>query len=349
MEKTAFLQQWWVQVLFLLVLFVGTNLSIIGFLPPLNAIHEFLMQAVMPILLFYLCYNHFVPSFFMKGRYRLFFSSTVLAFILTAVISFFIVNYFIHHSVLQEIDVVKDDIFKKSPKKLFIVLCVNHFFVAFISSALKIMYEQWNERQKLLERQREHFKTELLLLKAQLNPHFLLNTLTNLYALTEIDTQKTQIAILKLADLLRYVLYESKQELVSLENEVEVLHAYIALHQIKYEQELSIFIDINEHVLKNVFIPPMLLIPLLENAFKHSGIGRVKEGFISLKIDKNEAGNLFILIKNQIATVSSQVLDDYSGIGLANIERRVTLLQSQKPIVFRYGAIQNVFEAEFII
>ena len=93
----------------------------------------------------------------------------------------------------------------------------------------------------------------------------------------------------------------------------------------------------------------MLLIPLLENAFKHSGIGRVKDSFITLKIEKYEANKLLISIKNHIAAVSSQVLDDYSGIGLANIERRVMLLQAQKPIVFRYGAIKNVFEAAFII
>ena len=64
MQKTVFLQQWWVQVLFLLVLFIGTNLGIVGFLPPLNALHELFIQAVMPILLFYGCYDHLVPSFF---------------------------------------------------------------------------------------------------------------------------------------------------------------------------------------------------------------------------------------------------------------------------------------------
>ena len=77
----------------------------------------------------------------MKGRYHLFFSYTVLAFILTAIGSFFIVNYFIHHSVSPKLDIPENQLFRDSPQKLFIILCLNHFFVAFVSCALKIMYE----------------------------------------------------------------------------------------------------------------------------------------------------------------------------------------------------------------
>ena len=349
--RQSILQKWWLQVLFWLLLFLPFHLLVSIGIPTSYDLREFVSQAIVPIFLFYIVYNVLVPKYFLQKKYGLFFIYLFLTISACVTVSFPIAFYFLSHT-QDPIDNFSNQFLLDAPYKLLPILFLNFFIVAFISSTLKIIYEQWNERERLLEREREHLSSELLLLKSQINPHFLLNTLNNLYALTEIDTQKTQTAILQLADLLRYVLYESKQEKVSLTDEIRVLYAYIALHQIKYKKPLNIVmtIDLDNSITsqKKHYIEPMLLIPIIENAFKHSGVGVIADAFIKGNIFVDTNNHLTIVFKNSISTISTTVIDAHSGIGLTNIARRLAILYPDKEVVFSYQVIDKYFETKLV-
>lgn len=168
----------------------------------------------------------------------------------------------------------------------------------------------------------EKLDAELLALKAQLHPHFLFNTINNLYALARIKSDKTAPVALKLAHLLRYVLNESQKPAVSLEQETRLIEDYIALEKLRFDEDrLSLHVDIAlDRPAQN--IAPLLLLPLVENAFKH-GVSEQRDGaFIRISI----------LLKNNVLDVvveNSRPLDiaqGTPGIGLKNLRRQLELL-----------------------
>ncbi|WP_299107294.1 sensor histidine kinase [uncultured Tenacibaculum sp.] len=182
------------------------------------------------------------------------------------------------------------------------------------AAALKIARDSFVRRQ-------EEKKAELYLLKAQLNPHFLFNTLNNLYGLSVVKSDKLPGLMLKLSDLLRYSLYDTSAVFVSLEKEIKYLENYISLERIRLENveiEMSIQGAINEKK-----IAPMLLIVFVENAFKH--LGGAKECVkISMVVTESE---LHFSCMNTAEEIPSENLETgKSGIGLKNAKKRLTLL-----------------------
>ena len=345
--KNSVFQKWWAQMSFWL-LFVGmVNYMMMGELPLLASVFEFLAQAILPIFLFYLCYAIYVPRYFGKGEHAKFVVVWLTSLLVLTLINSPVAYYFILYGTCDD-NMQNREFLINSPYRIVLMVGVNMFLISFIAVVSRIIFEQYNEREQFLEREREHFKNELLLLKSQINPHFLLNTLNNLYTLTEIDTTKTQTAILQLADLLRYVLYDSKQEKVLLLEEMKVMQAYIALHQIKYEKPLNIKLNFAINDRNDILIEPMLLVPILENAFKHSGIGTIDTAFITINIEIDKNKQLFIRFENSISAVSTAVIDEHSGIGLANVARRLAILYPNKEVEFWYQTKYDVFETVLI-
>ena len=172
------------------------------------------------------------------------------------------------------------------------------------------------------ELERERAEAELSNLKSQLNPHFLFNTLNNLYSLIAFSPEKAQEAVHDLSRLLRYVLYESNQPLVPIEKDLDFLRNYIELMRIRLPRHVDLQTDI-EAATPGVMIAPLLFISLVENAFKH-GVSNSQSSFIQITIQ--QAGD----------TVSCSIRNSYfpktagdksgSGIGLSNLEKRLSLL-----------------------
>ncbi|CAL2112488.1 GHKL domain-containing protein [Tenacibaculum sp. 190130A14a] len=181
-------------------------------------------------------------------------------------------------------------------------------------AALKIARDSFVRRQ-------EEKKAELHLLKAQLNPHFLFNTLNNLYGLSVIKSDKLPNLMLKLSDLLRYSLYDTSSVFVSLEKEIKYLENYISLEKIRLENveiEMSI-----QGAISNKKIAPMLLIVFVENAFKHLG-GKDERVEVSMIVNEN---SLHFSCMNTKENMPSENLETgKSGIGLKNAKKRLTLL-----------------------
>jgi LytS/YehU family sensor histidine kinase len=171
----------------------------------------------------------------------------------------------------------------------------------------------------------EKSKVELMLLKSQVSPHFFFNMLNNLYGLVSKDAEKAQELILKLSDLMRYSIYESENEMVTLKEEVDYLNNYIELHKMRYHKH--IIIDFNCNIDENKRVAPLLFIILLENSFKH-GVERLRENakvIINFTSSENE---IKFEIENNFD--SSENLKNETGIGLKNLKRRLELTYPNK-------------------
>ena len=155
-------------------------------------------------------------------------------------------------------------------------------FVVALSMVIRMSQQWYSMKDKLIEIENEKTEAELKNLKNQLNPHFLLNTLNNIYALISFNTNKAQEAVQELSKMLRYVLYEDLSDFVSLKKELEFLNNYIALMRIRQSQETEISVNLSSED-ESLTISPLLLISLIENAFKH-GISPTEKSFISISV-----------------------------------------------------------------
>ena len=181
--------------------------------------------------------------------------------------------------------------------------------------------EEWfinrGEKQALIN---EKNTTELAFLKSQLNPHFLFNTLNNIYSLTFQKSEKAPEAVLKLSEMMRYMLYESNETKVDLTKEVQYLQNFIDLQKMRYHGDTFIEFNIQGDI-NSKQIAPLLLIPFVENAFKH---GEVSDShnplIINLLVSNN---NLHFSVNNH---KKSQNKDEVGGVGLENMQRRLALL-----------------------
>ncbi|MDF2157471.1 sensor histidine kinase [Algoriphagus sp. CAU 1675] len=194
------------------------------------------------------------------------------------------------------------------------------------SAALVQKWQKDDIARQELEKQR--INTELSYLKAQINPHFFFNTLNNIYSLTNLDIKKAQEALLKLSRMMRYVLYENLKEATLLSKEVDFIRDYIELMKMRMTEKVKLDIQLDDPK-ENQIIAPMLILPFLENCFKH-GISSQKESTIHIKLEI--IGNtLFFETRNQIFPVNRDSPEaKESGIGLVNTQRRLSLLYPNK-------------------
>jgi sensor histidine kinase YesM len=190
----------------------------------------------------------------------------------------------------------------------------------FISSSIKVTSEWFKDQQLIQEERNQKLNAELNFLKSQVNPHFLFNALNNIYALQNKNSPQTGVAILKLSDLIRYVLYETSPEYVSLEKEIECIKNYIELQRLGLDTSVSIEFKI-EGSLQEKQIHPLLLIPLVENTFKH-GISYIGNSVIRIHITIHD-GSVELVTENPI-TGTNKLKSE--GIGLDNLRKRLALL-----------------------
>ena len=196
-----------------------------------------------------------------------------------------------------------------------------------LSTAIKISNEWFKNEKQIKEMENEKLTAELAFLKSQVNPHFLFNILNNICSLARKKSDDTENALIKLSQIMRYMLYESKDERVSLEKEVEYLKSYIELQQLRISDKVVINFNINGDT-ESMMIEPLLLIPFVENAFKH-GVSYMDASIINilLNIKQNE---LNFMVDNTIAVKRDTSLPSDSGIGLKNVVRRLELLYPGK-------------------
>lgn len=195
------------------------------------------------------------------------------------------------------------------------------FFLPIPILFLVWIFEQWKWLQNL---KAEKSKTELSLLRTQINPHFFFNTLNNLYALTVKNSKQAPDVILKLSDMMRYTIYEGEKETVKLGDEIEYLNNYIELHKIRYKKTVEI--TFKHEIDSNLSITPLLFIILLENAFKHGIETLTEKAYIHINLFEDKE-SIYFKIENNF---DSKEIQSSNGIGLQNLKRRLSLLYNQK-------------------
>src|SRR5690554_1612503 len=210
-------------------------------------------------------------------------------------------------------------------KLLFVVRnSTSLFLMTGLSVALKMTvrwFEVENERKELAKAKSE---AELQNLKNQINPHFLLNTLNNIYALIEFNPPKAQQAVMDLSKMLRHLLYENNQTYVPLRQEANFMRNYIELMRIRLSDNVKLSTDFTYSETSNTLISPLIFISLIENAFKH-GVSGDKPSFIEISLKERADGMVEFVSKNSYFPKSDSDKSG-SGIGLELVKRRLELL-----------------------
>lgn len=196
--------------------------------------------------------------------------------------------------------------------------------VAGIAASIKLLKFWYAQKRQTQEAEKQRTVAELKLLKAQLHPHFLFNTLNNLYSHTLEFSPKSPEIVLKISALLRFMIYESNAPRIPLAKEINLLQDYISLEKLRYGDRLDLSESITGDIEKYQ-IAPLLLLPFLENAFKHGTSKQIDQCWISLDLTVNDSTMHFKLI-NSIDPASEENIASHGGLGLDNVKKRLELL-----------------------
>ena len=196
--------------------------------------------------------------------------------------------------------------------------------IAGINSMIKLYYRAIVTTQRMAMLEKEAVESQMEYLKHQINPHFLMNTLNNIHAMIDFDTEMAKKSVVELSHLLRHVLYDSSEKHTTLDKEVEFIDSYIKLMRIRYIDEVNIEFNTPDIVLcRKIKLPPLLLIVLVENAFKH-GISYDANSYVKIDIMAFDDELTCIVANSRHEASNSNT--EHSGIGLSNITRRLEML-----------------------
>lgn len=201
---------------------------------------------------------------------------------------------------------------------------------AFLASELFALQQESHRNEILIGKLREeHMASQLDLLRSRIDPHFLFNSLNTIYTLSYLNDERTSEKIMQLSEMLRYVLYDCNTPMVPVINEINYLNSYIEINQLRSKSLQNVVLDVvNSN--DNAMIAPMILLPFVENAFKHSQISREKEGYIKIFINVKR-NQLHFLVENSLPAVRKQnEAFTSSGIGLENVKKRLDLQYGDK-------------------
>lgn len=201
--------------------------------------------------------------------------------------------------------------------------------VVILTYALKYTLIAFITQNELLKLQKEKLQLELNALKAQIHPHFLFNTLNNLYSLTLKNSDKASEVVLKLSDIMRYVLYQANEEKVELNKELDFIRNYVELQKIRYHNRYDIRFEVEGNP-EGKKVSPLLFIDFTENAFKHGIDKRFTDGFVHVKFIIHPEEVIF-QCRNSIGNNEQEgITQQNAGIGLANVKKRLSILYQQQ-------------------
>ncbi len=207
-----------------------------------------------------------------------------------------------------------------------------YLFIIAIGISYRFLADNMKEQEAKKEEENERLKSELSFLRSQISPHFMFNVLNSIVSLSRRKPDNVEPVVIKLSELMRYMIYETSDAKVAILKEANYLESYIELQRLRFGNDIEIEFK-NEISGSSGTIEPMLLIPFVENAFKH-GVGMMEKPTISIQLIDN-AQYLHFVVKNKIGPHSTEKKDESSGIGLTNVRRRLELLypESHKLVI----------------
>ena len=195
------------------------------------------------------------------------------------------------------------------------------FFMTGLNMGIKLLYRSLRDEQQMEELKRQNLQAEMDYLRYQINPHFFMNTLNNIHALIDIDTEYAKSAVIELSKMMRYVLYESGSETISLKKDIQFIENYIELMRIRYDSSIDICLDYPATIPNKVAIPALLLIVFVENAFKH-GESYNHASFIHIRIGYRDDAVTAVISNSR----HEKSRPGTTGIGLENVKKRLALI-----------------------
>ncbi|NJN35382.1 MAG: histidine kinase [Saprospiraceae bacterium] len=191
--------------------------------------------------------------------------------------------------------------------------------------AMLFLLSRWREQERLSDiLMKEKVAAQLELLKSQVQPHFIFNTLNNIYMLSLKGAPQTSDMIYRLSALLSYMLYDSKEETIGVEKEVDYIKNYINLERIRYGDRLDVQLNVLQNI-RDVRVPPLLFLPLVENAFKHGASRAVGESWIHIDISV-KGKSLILKVENSLSETKAETNGFGNGLGLDNLRKRLEIL-----------------------
>ena len=252
---------------------------------------------------------------------------TYLALLILLVVVATPVEVLIHYVIFNVEGKAFEDVFTFENNSSFFL---GSFFVGFSSSIYKIIND-WMEHQRVrVELQKQNLTSELKYLKTQINPHFFFNTLNSLYALTLKKSDKAPEIVLKLSEMMRYMLYESNEKMISLSQEINYLNNYLELEKLRHGDKFDINLKIDGSP-DGLQIAPLLFIPFLENSFKHGIDHQLNSGYVRINLDIKEKV-IYLKVVNSMPSNAelTEGQQKVGGIGLTNVRRRLNILYPKK-------------------
>jgi len=287
----------------------GTGIKFVQYL-------MYCMQPLMLMIIFYANYLYLAPRFFVAGKHRY---DLLINLVMITTFGIALHYWTDYANNLYGVHVRFDDAISDVTNIL--RDCLNFAIFAGGSTALALARKWFTADQKLQESETARAKAELYNLRSQINPHFLLNTLNNIYALTAINQERAQDAIQQLSKMLRHMLYDNQESSVAISDELQFLENYISLMKIRLSANVDVTFTHNVDV-PGVRIAPLIFISLVENAFKH-GISPTEQSFVHIEINATDH-DINCRIENSNHPKSNQDRSGH-GIGLNQVQRRLDL------------------------
>jgi two-component system, LytTR family, sensor kinase len=277
-----------------------------------EGIVKFIVTRVFLLGVFYTCYFWLVPNYLAKKKILMFIILLFVLLNLTPLIGYFTLE--ILHDINLESPIHLFYRWNMHFSGLFVITVASIFGIAFRS-----IFGWYEEMQNKSIIEQERLRNELLLLKAQINPHFLFNTLNSIDFLIYSNQSKASESLIKLSSILRYVIYDTVNDLVTLQKEIEQMEAYIDLQRLRFGEIGSVNYELTGDP-SNRMIAPMLFMPFIENAFKHTDEAGIKKGLtIRFHIGEN---NLEFTCENYISLKENNLS---GGFGLTNVRKRLEM------------------------
>lgn len=300
----------------------------------MNRVLPRFLLAISIITPFYLLNIFFlIPKLLIKRKYLFYLGALILCFIVINA-SFGVMSTYIPQP--KELFLIPDGGNRLLPfeqhRSVFFHPAIFFPFIMLtaLGTGLEVLLD-WEKQQRQKEEiEKEKISAELSFLKSQINPHFLFNTLNNIYSLAATQSKDTTKAILLLSDLMRYMLYDSNVDKINLEKEIEFIENYIALQRMRLSSKKNISIDLDiGYDQCGLKIAPMLFVAFVENAIKH-GISYKEESVIKISLQVDSKIINFSTINTKLARKGTNNQPKHSGIGLKNVKRRLELLYPDK-------------------
>jgi len=293
---------------------------------------DFMIRAMASLVAFtlviYFNLKVLLPKLFFQKKFYLYFGAGILLLLL--------VNLLLYQILLPTLDWLDLIARREGPPPLdgkrrdfpppgihLFSLLVPYLIAFFGSTVIEVVRFANRKEREVIQAEKEKIDSELKFLKSQVNPHFLFNALNNIYSLAVIQAPQTSESVMQLSEILRYMVYESNEQSVPLKSEIKYIKNFVDLKLLKNSRGMDVEFNLNVGT-KGLRIAPVLFIPFVENAFKHSNIENLKSGFIRINLSADPEWVIFETINSIPANNFTK--DEVGGVGLGNIKKRLGLL-----------------------